>query len=145
MGVPSPSYTCAIIRQDSKFYFFDPHSGAETGMVIAERFATLTVHKHLPDLIQFLRNLAASTGGQKDKPFEVARVNVIETEPDSAYDHSDSFSGYSELSEADVAFKIFIAEEKAKNIADETDFESSDLSLSNFDNKSTCSMKSIVS
>ena len=77
MGVPSPSYTCAIFRQNSKFYFFDPYSRAETGMVTAEGFATLTVHKHLPDLIQFLRHLAAFMGGQKDKLFEVARVSVI--------------------------------------------------------------------
>ena len=69
MGSFSLSYTCAIMRKASQFYFFDPHSRADTGMVTAEGLATMTVHKHEHNFSQFLKHLAASVGDAVDSPF----------------------------------------------------------------------------
>ena len=141
MGQCSPSYTCAIIRNPSEFYFFDPHSRADTGMVTADGLATLTVHKHTQSLSLFIKHLAASMGNAGDGPFEIAKITV--TEKEIASDSESDFSGYSTLSEGDVACKLFLAEEIKNSVVDPSDVSDAS-SISSFDTSSICSIDSAV-
>ena len=157
MGSYSLSYTCGIVKNAAKFYFFDPHSRADTGMVAADGVATMTIHKNVFDLSQFIKHLAASLGNADDTPFEMASVVVSKTQfekvtfsnvLDSSSEGSDSFSGYSSESDGEIACRLYLKMEKenlqVENVAtpDVSDANTSDLSnysSSSFDDTSTCS------
>ena len=83
MGHAVQSYSCAIIKSDSTYYFFDAHSRSDVGMVDPEGEACLTEHKDVFHLCSFIRHLAASLKMKGHIPFELATIRFLMS------DHSD--------------------------------------------------------
>jgi hypothetical protein len=119
MGNTNPCYSSAVIKTDSLFYFFDPHSRSETGMQSPEGFATLTIHKHSNALSLFIKHLAASLNQKGVVPFELSRIVLVDLHANAQSDYSDSgseFSGFEPLSEGEIACRLYIANENIENI-----------------------------
>lgn len=72
MGSSNPCYSCAILKDavSDSYYFFDPHSRNECGMLACDGFATMTCRCNIYFLTLFIRHLAASLKLHKDVQFE---------------------------------------------------------------------------
>ncbi|WAQ94760.1 hypothetical protein MAR_007231 [Mya arenaria] len=102
MGKSLPSYSSTIMYDTAQYYLFDPHSRNEAGMPTSDCCAALSVHRDLD------RHLSAMFDNLKDIPFEVAEISVIEDNTDR--DISD-FEGFSEVSDGDLACRLYLAQE----------------------------------
>ena len=136
MGHKLPSYSAAILKEDQKFYFFDPHSRNDCGMGIADGNATLTYHKNIEQLSLFIQHLAASLKLCGVIPYEIACFksetfsNVCSSI--SFIDSESEFSGFEEISEGEYTCRLYLAESvemsdiSVSDISDVSDIETSD-------------------
>ena len=117
MGSCTPSYTSAIFLQNNTYYFIDTHSRSETGMVVADGLATITVHKSSEHLYMFIQHLAASAFGQRPNAFfEIARLTISTDEFFHTLTDTDSeFSGF-DMSDGEYSCRMYMANEMLDNI-----------------------------
>lgn len=110
IGKSNPSYSCCIIRNNTTYYFFDPHSRNEIGMPTPDGFATLTEYYSTSALCQFVHQLSAMLFmSQMDVQFEIASVTLSPPLTiDSICSDDQSFDGFSEVSEGEVTSKLYV-------------------------------------
>ena len=111
MGNGQPCYSSAVFKNGGSYFFFDPHSRNESGMLSAGGLATLTSHKTVDDLSLFIKHLSASLSETGTVPFEMAIIRKAETE--IQYSSGSDVSTDFYMSEGDVTCRLFLAGEKA--------------------------------
>ena len=140
MGNSTPSYTSAIFLQDNTYYFIDTHSRSETGMFTPDGLGTVSSHKSLEELSQFIQNLAASIfKNEPNAMSEIAKLNVTEN-VDLESNPESEFSGF-DLSEGEYSCRLYMVNERVNEIFSTTDTpEVSDVSSINSDSLLDSSM-----
>ena len=77
VGRTTPSYSCAVLHEDNRFYLFDPHSRIDAWMFTPDDYATVTMHSNISALILFVRHLSATLSDVRDLPFEIAQLDAL--------------------------------------------------------------------
>ena len=143
MGHSFPSYASAILKHSGSYYFFDPHSRNNVGMVCADGLATMTQHRSIFELALFIRHLAASLNQKGDGiPYEITRFSPFQTfkceySPEQDSDNMSVFSGFSAMSEGEYACRLYLSE----NI-EVSDISSCSVSSIELSDISSCSVSS---
>jgi hypothetical protein len=112
MGNSEPYYTSAIFMCEQRYFFFDPHSRSDVGMLKPDGKACITIHNSVRNLCDFIKHLAASLNLKGKICFEMAvfkESSSLETSSDS------DFSGFDPVSDGEYCCKLFIAEEAIKH------------------------------
>ena len=140
VGNSSPSYSCAILRENSNYFLYDPHSRSEAGMATADGCAILTEHTSLWAICLFIQHLSASLSKVRDLPFEIAKVNVLVDTSKS--DQMDVFEGFSdsEVSDGEVSCRMYMMQNIVSDVSvsDVSSVNSDDISIPNV-NSAYCS------
>ena len=107
-----PCYSSAIVKNGSSYFYFDPRSRNESGMLSAYGLASLTCHKTIIDLCLFIKHLAASLNGKGTVPFEKSVIQKADTENTYESDEPD-FYGFRDMIEGENTCQLYLASEKA--------------------------------
>ena len=153
MGITPPAYSAAILKEDSYYYFFDPHCRNECGMASAQGVATMTCCKNISEISLFIKHLAASLNLSLSTPYEIARPNFVLSQNVkhvtycSDSDSKSEFSGFEEMSEGEYTCRLYLAQnliDSDVSVSDVSDVSStvlSDLSIASntFQENANCS------